>query len=121
MCRRWNWRNGHLSRIRPETTNLVMNIDGLGAECEPMVIKARDRVAEMLAEFCNDHVTMALLTPISPTFTPLGSPTRPVRNDLAAPGFELTIGRGAVLRQSVARYGCCVFANIAIPTLHARV
>jgi len=61
MCRRWNWRNSHISRIRDTTRRMVMNIDGLGDGCESIVIRTRDRIAEMLQEFCNAHVTTALL------------------------------------------------------------
>jgi DNA/RNA-binding domain of Phe-tRNA-synthetase-like protein len=67
MCRRWNWRNCHISRIRETTRRIVMNIDGLGDDCESMVIRTRDRVAEMLQVFCDAHVTTALLCPGSPT------------------------------------------------------
>jgi len=66
MCRRWNWRNSHVSRIRDTTRRMVMNIDGLGDDCESMVIRTRDRVAEMLQEFCDARVTTALLSPEVP-------------------------------------------------------
>jgi DNA/RNA-binding domain of Phe-tRNA-synthetase-like protein len=63
MCRRWNWRNAYFSRIREETTTIVMNIDGLGEDSERIVVGARNQVAELLKEFCNASVTTGLLTP----------------------------------------------------------
>lgn len=66
MCRRWNWRNSHVSRIRQSTTRMVMNIDGLGDDCDPMVVETRDRVAAMLQQFCDATVTTGLLKPETP-------------------------------------------------------
>jgi lysyl-tRNA synthetase class 2 len=63
MCRRWNWRNGHTTRITEETKAIVMNIDGLGKDSEERSIAARDRVAQMLEEFCQADVFTALLSP----------------------------------------------------------
>lgn len=68
MCRRWNWRNGHTTRITEETRNILMNIDGLGQGIEPEVIAARDRVASMLEKFCSGQVTRFLLSPSEPEF-----------------------------------------------------
>lgn len=68
MCRRWNWRNGHRTRITEETRGIVMNIDGLGEESEARTIVARDRVAEMLREFCQADVVTMLLTPSHPSY-----------------------------------------------------
>jgi lysyl-tRNA synthetase class 2 len=68
MCRRWNWRNGHVTRITEDTRQMVMNIDGLGDGAEESALSTRDGVAAMLAEFCGARVTTALLTPSQPTF-----------------------------------------------------
>ncbi|QDT78264.1 B3/4 domain protein [Gimesia maris] len=68
MCRRWNWRNSHVTRIQHSTTNMVMNIDGLGSDCDSMIIRTRDRVAEMLACFCGARTYTTLLTPSEPDF-----------------------------------------------------
>jgi DNA/RNA-binding domain of Phe-tRNA-synthetase-like protein len=68
MCRRWNWRNGHTTRITEETRDILMNIDGLGEGIEPAVIGARDRVAAMLEEFCHGTVVTSLLSPTTPEF-----------------------------------------------------
>ena len=51
MCRRWNWRNAHSTRITEHTRSLVMNIDGIGENAHARVVDVRDRVSDLLAEF----------------------------------------------------------------------
>lgn len=68
MCRRWNWRNGYETRIKEETRTMVMNIDGLGPESEPIATKTRDRVAAMLEKYCGAQTVKAMLTPAQPSF-----------------------------------------------------
>ena len=63
MCRRWNWRNGHHTRIDEDTRFIVMNIDSLGEDCEKRAIATRDRVAKMLETYCQAEVTTTLLSP----------------------------------------------------------
>lgn len=66
MCRRWNWRNGHGTRITEETKIIVMNIDALGEESEKRAVTTRDRVAKMLEEYCKARTTVDLLSPSRP-------------------------------------------------------
>ena len=63
MCRRWNWRNGHQTRITEETQAIVMNIDVLGEQSEARAVETRDRVAAMLTKFCQAEIEKSLLTP----------------------------------------------------------
>lgn len=63
MCRRWNWRNGHKTRITEVTRAIVMNIDVLGEQSEARAVETRDRVAGMLEEFCQADVERTLLAP----------------------------------------------------------
>jgi DNA/RNA-binding domain of Phe-tRNA-synthetase-like protein len=63
MCRRWNWRNGHQTRIAEDTRFIVMNIDSLGEDSERRANATRDRVAQMLEAYCQAEVTTALLSP----------------------------------------------------------
>ena len=63
MCRRWNWRNGHHTRIAEDTRIIVMNIDGLGENSETRAVATRDRVARMLADYCQAEVMTTLLSP----------------------------------------------------------
>jgi DNA/RNA-binding domain of Phe-tRNA-synthetase-like protein len=69
MCRRWNWRNGHGTRITEETRILLMNIDGLGEESEERAVRTRDRVAQMLEKYCRAETTVALLSPSRPVWS----------------------------------------------------
>ena len=68
MCRRWNWRNSHHTRIAEDTRIIVMNIDGLGENSETRAVATRDRVARMLADYCQAEATTALLTPEQPVY-----------------------------------------------------
>lgn len=68
MCRRWNWRNSLTTAITEDTTAIVMNIDALGEDSEARAISTRDRVAEMLIEFCQAEVRTTLLTPEFPIY-----------------------------------------------------
>ena len=63
MCRRWNWRNGHKTRITEETQAIIMNIDVLGEQSEARAVETRDHVAGMLTEFCQAEIETTLLTP----------------------------------------------------------
>ena len=63
MCRRWNWRNGHQTRIAEDTRFIVMNIDSLGEDSERRANATRDRVAQMLEAYCQAEVTTTLLSP----------------------------------------------------------
>jgi DNA/RNA-binding domain of Phe-tRNA-synthetase-like protein len=68
MCRRWNWRNGHKTRIAEDTRVIVMNIDGLGEDSEARSIDTRDRVAQMLEAHCQAEVTTTLLSSTQPSY-----------------------------------------------------
>ena len=68
MCRRWNWRNGHKTRITEETQTIIMNIDVLGEQSEARAVETRDRVAGMLEEFCQAQTNTTLLTPSNPFY-----------------------------------------------------
>jgi DNA/RNA-binding domain of Phe-tRNA-synthetase-like protein len=68
MCRRWNWRNGHSTRITEETRMMVMNVDALGEQSESRAINTRDRVGSMLQTHCQAEVTLAMLSPSKPSY-----------------------------------------------------
>ncbi|HYO14696.1 MAG TPA: phenylalanine--tRNA ligase beta subunit-related protein [Thermoanaerobaculia bacterium] len=68
MCRRWNWRNGHLSALGDETRDLVFNVDGLGEGADERVAVIRDLVASLLERHCGARVLLGLLHPDSPVF-----------------------------------------------------
>ena len=68
MCRRWNWRNGHATRIAEDTRVIVMNIDGIGEDSEARSTATRDRVAQMLETYCQAEVATTCLTPSQPVY-----------------------------------------------------
>jgi lysyl-tRNA synthetase class 2 len=68
MCRRWNWRNGHKTRIAEDTQAIVMNIDGLGEDSEARSIDTRDRVAQMIEVHCRAEITKTVLSPTRPSY-----------------------------------------------------
>jgi DNA/RNA-binding domain of Phe-tRNA-synthetase-like protein len=68
MCRRWNWRNGHQTRIAEDTRIIVMNIDSLGQDSEKRAIAIRDRLARMLEVYCRAEVIPTLLSPENPSY-----------------------------------------------------
>jgi len=68
MCRRWNWRNGHNTRITEETRMIVMNVDVLGEASEAKAADTRDRVSSMLQTYCQAEVTSAMLSPSQPSY-----------------------------------------------------
>ena len=68
MCRRWNWRNGHITRITEETRMIVMNVDVLGEGSEARAAETRDRVSAMLKTYCQAEVTSAMLSPSQPSY-----------------------------------------------------
>ncbi len=68
MCRRWNWRNGHQTRIDEDTRIIVMNIDSLVTDSETRATATRDQVARMLQKYCQAEVITTLLSPEQPTY-----------------------------------------------------
>jgi DNA/RNA-binding domain of Phe-tRNA-synthetase-like protein len=52
MCRRWNWRNGEVTKITPESKKIVLNIDCLPPASPDMGNEATDELAELLKLHC---------------------------------------------------------------------
>ncbi len=58
LCRRWSWRNAHFSRIRTDTQNVVINVDGLASVVDRDEIeKAAEEMAFLLLRFCHGMVS----------------------------------------------------------------
>ncbi len=53
MCRRWNWRNGEVTKITPESKRIVINIDCLPPVSPDRGNEARDELAELLKLHCH--------------------------------------------------------------------
>ena len=56
MCRRWNWRNGEVTKITPESKRIVLNIDCLPPVSSDIVNEATDELAELLELHCSAEV-----------------------------------------------------------------
>jgi len=52
MCRRWNWRNGEVTKITPDSKRIVINIDCLPPVSPDRGNVARDELAELLKLHC---------------------------------------------------------------------
>ncbi len=62
MCRRWNWRNAYFSKIRPETKNVAINLDGmipplLRTDLESACVQLGD----LIHQFCGGQITTLFL------------------------------------------------------------
>ena len=61
MCRRWNWRNGDLTKITENSKKIVINIDGVGVASHSLIEEARDELAQFLKEQCKATLTVDML------------------------------------------------------------
>jgi DNA/RNA-binding domain of Phe-tRNA-synthetase-like protein len=62
LCRRWNWRNGDFSKLRPETRNLEINVDGMMPSIGRAEIEqAAEELKELLLRYCGGNVTVRFL------------------------------------------------------------
>ena len=68
MCRRWNWRNSHTTRITEETVSMIMNVDGIGDNAEQRARQTTARIAEMMQQYCQADVTTSILSSQQPVF-----------------------------------------------------
>lgn len=56
MCRRWNWRNGDITKIEVDSTKIVLNIDCLPPTTSETGNTALDELAELLKLYCEAEV-----------------------------------------------------------------
>jgi len=56
LCRRWNWRNGELTKITPGSKKIVLNIDCLPPISPATGNEARDELAELLKLHCEADI-----------------------------------------------------------------
>ncbi len=66
MCRRWNWRNGDLTKISEATGKMVINLDGIEPASQSLIEQARDELANLLIEHCQAKLTTDLLNKDKP-------------------------------------------------------
>ena len=62
MCRRWNWKNGEITKIGSESKKIIINVDCLPPITPDIVNRARDELAELLAQHCKAEVEVTHLS-----------------------------------------------------------
>jgi len=66
FCRAWCWRNGHPSRIEPETRRVAINVDALPPVSAATGAEAAAEVAALVTRFCGGQVRIHRLEPAHP-------------------------------------------------------
>jgi DNA/RNA-binding domain of Phe-tRNA-synthetase-like protein len=61
MCRRWNWRNGEITKIEVDSKNIVLNVDCLPPITFETGDEARDELADLLKQHCDAHIETSFL------------------------------------------------------------
>jgi lysyl-tRNA synthetase class 2 len=62
LCRRWNWRNADFSKLRPETRNLSINVDGMQpAIGRSEIEEAAEALRQLLIQYCGGTVSILYL------------------------------------------------------------
>jgi lysyl-tRNA synthetase class 2 len=62
LCRRWNWRNADFSKLRPETRNLAINVDGmLPAISQSEIEAAAEELGQLLSQYCGGAISILYL------------------------------------------------------------
>jgi DNA/RNA-binding domain of Phe-tRNA-synthetase-like protein len=56
MCRRWNWRNGDITKIEVDSKKIVLNVDCLPPVGPDIGDVARDELADLLKQHCDADV-----------------------------------------------------------------
>lgn len=56
LCRRWNWRNGELTKITPDSKKILVNIDCLSPVSPGTGKEARDELGELLKLHCQADI-----------------------------------------------------------------
>jgi len=61
LCRAWNWRNGDQTKIMPNTSKIVINIDCLPPVSKKEAEKITVELAQLVKNFCGGQVNYYLL------------------------------------------------------------
>ena len=68
FCRGWCWRNGERSKIRPETTNVAINVDALPPATPELARRVAEATADLVRTCCGGTVRILDLSETSPSF-----------------------------------------------------
>ena len=69
ICRRWNWKEAERTKLTPDTTNVLLVIEGLPPVGEPLVRDALDAAADSIRTHCGGDFTIAMLSARHPAVT----------------------------------------------------
>lgn len=69
FCRAWCWKNGNRSKLMPETTNAVINVDAMPPLPLATAEQAAEEVAGLLRRFTGAKTVIHKLTAETPRFT----------------------------------------------------
>ena len=69
FCRAWCWKNGNRSKLMPETTNAVINVDAMQPLPLATAEQAAEEVAGLLRRFTGAKTAIHKLTAETPRFT----------------------------------------------------
>ncbi len=69
FCRAWCWKNGNRSKLMPETTNAVINVDAMPPLPLATAEQAAEEVAGLLRRFTGAKTAIHKLTAETPRFT----------------------------------------------------
>lgn len=61
LCRKWNWRNGSVSKITDKSKKILLNIDCLPPLTRDEANNARDEFANLLKTYCNASIKVDFL------------------------------------------------------------
>ena len=61
LCRRWNWRNGDVSKITSDTSSMLINIDCLPPTHPEHLPEIQEELGGLLAQYCGASVQFGLL------------------------------------------------------------
>ena len=69
FCRAWCWKNGNRSKLMPETTNAVINVDAMPPLPLATAEQAAEEVAGLLRRFTGAKTAIHKLAAETPRFT----------------------------------------------------
>lgn len=61
ICRRWTWRQAQHTAMRPETSHVAVNVDGLSPVTRAETLAICGELAELIRRFCGGEVAVELL------------------------------------------------------------
>lgn len=66
MCRRWNWRNGDVTKITPATTRLVANVDIIGEDAPARAAAGASILSDILLAAAGGEYSAAVISESAP-------------------------------------------------------